>query len=70
MHYECYWYAHEREFAFERFTRLYTHTQGSMIELMNHQNQAALAALIHAIDLRHQEPLCDVMYDDFQDELW
>jgi hypothetical protein len=32
--------------------------------------QAAVARLVHLIDLRHQEPLCDLMYDDYQDELW
>jgi hypothetical protein len=41
-----------------------------MLRLMNHPDQAAVARLVHLIDLKHQEPLCDVMWDDFQDELW
>jgi hypothetical protein len=43
-----------------------------ILHLMHHPDQAAVARLLHLIDLRHQEPLCDVMWDDCQieDELW
>jgi hypothetical protein len=41
-----------------------------MQRLMNHPDQAAVAHLVHLIDERHQEPLCDQMYDDHQDQLW
>jgi hypothetical protein len=41
-----------------------------MQRLMSYPNQAAVAQLVHLIDERHQEPFCDLMWDDFQDELW
>ena len=69
--FECPGYARERE----RFRHLFTNTGGPrgqdcMRMIMLHPDQAALAALVHAIDLRHQEPLCDVLVDAFQDDIW
>jgi hypothetical protein len=59
----------------KRFSRLYRGTGGPthpacMQRLMNYPNQAAVAQLVHLIDERHQEPLCDLVWDDFQDALW
>jgi hypothetical protein len=59
----------------ERFKRLYRGTGGPtnpacMQRLFNFPNQAAVAQLVHLIDERHQEPLCDPIWDDLQDEIW
>jgi hypothetical protein len=69
--FDCYWYYDIRA----RFIRLYHGTGGPnnpacMHRLMNHEKQSAVAHLVHMIDERHQEPLCDLMNDDFQDEIW
>jgi hypothetical protein len=69
--FECFWYFDLRE----RFSRLYRGTGCSahsacMQRLMSYPNQATVAQLVHLIDELHQEPLCDLMWDDFQDELW
>jgi hypothetical protein len=67
---ECYWYYPLRE----KFRRLYRGAgpgghPACMQRLLNHPNQAKVAHLVHLIDERHQEPLCDVMFDGYQDDL-
>jgi len=68
--FECPWYARVRE----RFRRLFAGTDAQcpdcMHNIMSCRNQAALAALVHAIDLHHQTSLCDVLIDAFEDDLW
>lgn len=41
-----------------------------MRTIMSHSNQTALADMVHAIDKQHQKPLCGVLIDAFQDDIW
>jgi hypothetical protein len=41
-----------------------------MQRLMTHPKQAKVAHLVHLIDEYHHMPLCDVMVDDYQDDVY
>ena len=68
--FECPWYATVHEHFRQVFTGKDPQCTNCMHSIMAYRNQAVLAALVHAIDLRHQTALCDVMIDAFEDDFW